>query len=131
MRMTLPSCCATAQLKTVRDSHGRSGTGVSSGFSANRSSFIVFPPALRPSALDAADRQSLDEVALGGEEERQDRRGHHRRHRHHQVPLRRLARERAAEELQSEDHRIRSEERRVGKECRSRWSPYHEKKNKQ
>src|SRR5690348_18513929 len=23
----------------------------------------------------------------------------------------------------------RSEERRVGKECRSRWSPYHEKKN--
>src|SRR5687768_18499373 len=25
----------------------------------------------------------------------------------------------------------RSEERRVGKECRSRWWPYHEKKNKQ
>src|SRR5690349_25168259 len=24
----------------------------------------------------------------------------------------------------------RSEERRVGKECRSRWAPYHEKKNK-
>src|SRR4029453_19600301 len=24
--------------------------------------------------------------------------------------------------------RARSEERRVGKECRSRWSPYHEKK---
>src|SRR6266850_7223704 len=24
----------------------------------------------------------------------------------------------------------RSEERRVGKECRSRWSPYHEKKNR-
>src|SRR3712207_8403139 len=23
------------------------------------------------------------------------------------------------------DHRTRSEERRVGKECRSRWSPYH------
>src|SRR5207249_11776517 len=23
---------------------------------------------------------------------------------------------------------VRSEERRVGKECRSRWSPYHEKK---
>ena len=23
------------------------------------------------------------------------------------------------------DHRGRSEERRVGKECRSRWSPYH------
>src|SRR5256886_7744840 len=25
---------------------------------------------------------------------------------------------------------LRSEERRVGKECRSRWSPYHYKKNK-
>src|SRR5690348_17789327 len=25
---------------------------------------------------------------------------------------------------------LRSEERRVGKECRSRWSPYHEKKNR-
>ena len=25
----------------------------------------------------------------------------------------------------SGDHRVRSEERRVGKECRSRWSPYH------
>ena len=24
-----------------------------------------------------------------------------------------------------EDHESRSEERRVGKECRSRWSPYH------
>src|SRR5690554_2656509 len=24
---------------------------------------------------------------------------------------------------------LRSEERRVGKECRSRWSPYHKKKN--
>ena len=23
------------------------------------------------------------------------------------------------------DHKTRSEERRVGKECRSRWSPYH------
>src|SRR5256886_11145908 len=23
------------------------------------------------------------------------------------------------------EHRLRSEERRVGKECRSRWSPYH------
>ena len=29
-----------------------------------------------------------------------------------------------AEDLQ-EDWRSRSEERRVGKECRSRWSPYH------
>src|SRR5436305_13497143 len=25
--------------------------------------------------------------------------------------------------------KLRSEERRVGKECRSRWSPHHEKKN--
>src|SRR3712207_9434624 len=27
------------------------------------------------------------------------------------------------------DYQDRSEERRVGKECRSRWSPYHSKKN--
>src|SRR2546421_11838578 len=27
--------------------------------------------------------------------------------------------------LQSSDAELRSEERRVGKECRSRWSPYH------
>src|SRR5690242_21672629 len=26
---------------------------------------------------------------------------------------------------------VRSEERRVGKECRARWSPYHEEKNRQ
>src|SRR5438309_3419852 len=26
-------------------------------------------------------------------------------------------------------HQLRSEERRVGKECRSRWSPSHKKKN--
>ena len=25
----------------------------------------------------------------------------------------------------SEEEKLRSEERRVGKECRSRWSPYH------
>src|SRR5438034_4329767 len=29
-----------------------------------------------------------------------------------------------------EPRRHRSEERRVGKECRSRWSPYHQKKKK-
>ena len=28
-------------------------------------------------------------------------------------------------ELTSNKHKVRSEERRVGKECRSRWSPYH------
>ena len=28
-------------------------------------------------------------------------------------------------ELQAQTARFRSEERRVGKECRSRWSPYH------
>src|SRR6185369_12404560 len=32
--------------------------------------------------------------------------------------------------LRSPDLAARSEERRVGKECRSRWSPYHLKKNK-
>src|SRR2546430_10976030 len=35
-------------------------------------------------------------------------------------------RERFALDVLSDDHeRLRSEERRVGKECRSRWSPYH------
>src|SRR2546430_14203494 len=29
------------------------------------------------------------------------------------------------EEVQSFNSEVRSEERRVGKECRSRWSPYH------
>ena len=32
---------------------------------------------------------------------------------------------RAGERLYSERYGERSEERRVGKECRSRWSPYH------
>ena len=27
--------------------------------------------------------------------------------------------------IKKRSHEIRSEERRVGKECRSRWSPYH------
>ena len=29
------------------------------------------------------------------------------------------------QELMEQMHQARSEERRVGKECRSRWSPYH------
>ena len=32
--------------------------------------------------------------------------------------------QRAISKFQSK-HKIRSEERRAGKECRSRWSPYH------
>jgi len=28
-------------------------------------------------------------------------------------------------QVEKDDHLCRSEERRVGKECRSRWSPYH------
>src|SRR5437763_7283583 len=43
-----------------------------------------------------------------------------RRHRLHDVPLGRGR--------QRNPQVPRSEERRVGKECRSRWSPYHEKK---
>src|SRR3712207_9583689 len=31
--------------------------------------------------------------------------------------------------LQPENDALRSEERRVGKECRSRWPPYHSKQN--
>src|SRR3990167_2660374 len=45
------------------------------------------------------------------------------------LPLRRVPRERAAAEARLDGaeggRRLRSEERRVGKECRSRWSPYH------
>src|SRR5437762_14331308 len=33
--------------------------------------------------------------------------------------------------IRSAARRCRSEERRVGKECRSRWSPYHKKKKKE
>src|SRR2546427_11659002 len=37
---------------------------------------------------------------------------------------------RAALQMLSDNEEARSEERRVGKECRSRWSPYHLKKKK-
>src|ERR1035441_2691099 len=37
----------------------------------------------------------------------------------------RLVGEESSEVLVAELHEGRSEERRVGKECRSRWSPYH------
>ena len=42
-------------------------------------------------------------------------------------PLRPRLAQRTAEvaQLKEEVSRLRSEERRVGKECRSRWSPYH------
>src|SRR2546430_15087045 len=36
-----------------------------------------------------------------------------------------LERGRHGRELAAAAHDVRSEERRVGKECRSRWSPYH------
>ena len=29
------------------------------------------------------------------------------------------------EQIENKEKELRSEERRVGKECRSRWSPYH------
>src|SRR3989449_3463614 len=32
---------------------------------------------------------------------------------------------RDAQDLEAQQPEVRSEERRVGKECRSRWSPYH------
>src|SRR5437868_15145121 len=44
---------------------------------------------------------------------------------------RKLAAERPLKDIRDEyNYPKRSEERRVGKECRTRWSPYHEKKNK-
>ena len=36
-----------------------------------------------------------------------------------------MARGDAAQAIKAAPHRLRSEERRVGKDCRSRWSPYH------
>src|SRR6267154_5771632 len=48
----------------------------------------------------------------------------HRNRRHAQHPGGR----RRAERITSEFDAARSEERRVGKECRSRWSPQHERK---
>ena len=39
--------------------------------------------------------------------------------------IRELNAERAADGFVTIKGRVRSEERRVGKECRSRWSPYH------
>src|SRR5256885_4764256 len=41
------------------------------------------------------------------------------------LELQRQAREEVAERLLQREAEDRSEERRVGKECRSRWSPYH------
>src|SRR5688572_33456668 len=41
----------------------------------------------------------------------------------------RLARQ-AVDQVDVDGREPRSEERRVGKECRSRWSPYHLKKNR-
>src|SRR5216683_7063473 len=58
-------------------------------------------------------------LPISGDEVRaRRRRTHGARHR-----WRHLCRHRAAE------RRLGSEERRVGKECRSRWSPYHSQKN--
>src|SRR2546430_16243147 len=37
----------------------------------------------------------------------------------------RIAVDMVGEKLISKEEAVRSEERRVGKECRSRWSPYH------
>src|SRR2546430_16445671 len=54
------------------------------------------------------------------------------RHRDGALPPTRRARRHAHARSNGLAHRLahRSEERRVGKECRSRWSPYHLKKKK-
>src|SRR5437588_10984048 len=49
-----------------------------------------------------------------------------------QVPCaQRFSRERGRHGRRGIFRRLRSEERRVGKECRSRWSPYHLETNRQ
>ena len=59
--------------------------------------------AVKLSAQDAGDNKYLNRVKCGNV--------------YYQVD--------PSQELTSEKWRYRSEERRVGKECRSRWSPYH------
>ena len=55
-----------------------------------------------------------------------------RRAREHQQVQRRRQLHKACDHaaVQRRQYGVRSEERRVGKECRSRWSPYHDKKKK-
>ena len=65
----------------------------------------VVPPGLRP----VREREAVDRPGLRSDVE----------------PLLRGDRGRADIGVQRQ---LRSEERRVGKECRSRWSPYHQKK---
>ena len=43
----------------------------------------------------------------------------------HRAHIRKFAESATVSREKDERHEIRSEERRVGKECRSRWSPYH------
>ena len=45
--------------------------------------------------------------------------------RHFQIAVRQVDRSRGGSDLMHMAVKERSEERRVGKECRSRWSPYH------
>ena len=46
-------------------------------------------------------------------------------HARHEAELGGYVAEAAADDLLQQGRSVRSEERRVGKECRSRWSPYH------
>jgi len=63
--------------------------------------------------LTSATEQTLREIGVGGKVDDQVLR------------LARLGVEAGIDGVVASPHEIRSEERRVGKECRSRWSPYH------
>ena len=51
--------------------------------------------------------------------------GEKERYKHLSAEFQRIARRDKKAFLSDQRNEIRSEERRVGKECRSRWSPYH------
>src|SRR2546422_10240979 len=80
----------------------------------------------RVSAVDPRGALPLDDLVALAAERSANRQVHRRR----EPQLERLGRvdcghDLLAHELSGEERGLRSEERRVGKECRSRWSPYH------
>src|SRR2546425_3034804 len=100
----------------VRGQGGGAGAGAGAGFSSMHfdlsEALMVF---MRDFGLTGAS--GFDSLFGGGERTRRDRRRGH----DIKVGLKLTL----AEVASGTTKTVRSEERRVGKECRSRWSPYH------